>query len=253
MSYPVFTVPIEGVSLATCLQMVREATSPQWIVTANPENLLEARKDVSYAKVLQQADVRTVDGFGLWACLRLVGNQTQRVTGVTLAEALLDEAQRHGYRVGFFGGEAGEAEEAMKRLQQSGRYPTVSFCVEAGGRVDRDGKDDDPSASSGQGEEARYRMTMFDPQIVFVALSFPGQERWIQEHMGEFPSLRAIVGIGGTFNFWSGAIKRAPGWMRSVGLEWLWRLMQEPRRIGRIFRAVIVFPVVFLADRLTNK
>lgn len=247
MSYSVFSVPIEGASIEVCLQLVREASTAQWVVTANPENLLEAKKDAAYAGVLQQADMRTVDGFGLWACLRLVGAKTKRVTGVALAEALLSEAQRKGYRVGFFGGKTGEAMASVKRLQASGNYSKVSFCVEEGGLVDRLGVDDE------KGEEGRYRMTLFDPQIVFVALSFPGQERWILEHMSEFPSLKVIVGIGGTFNFWSGAIARAPGWMQAIGLEWLWRLIQEPRRIGRIFRAVVVFPIAFLFDVLAKK
>ncbi|USN52839.1 MAG: WecB/TagA/CpsF family glycosyltransferase [Candidatus Nomurabacteria bacterium] len=83
-------------------------------------------------------------------------------------------------------------------------------------------------------EEASMRLSQFDPQIVLVAFGHPKQELWIEQHKTDYPSLKAIMGVGGTFDYWSGAVKRAPRWMRQVGLEWLWRVFIEPKRIKRI-------------------
>ena len=84
------------------------------------------------------------------------------------------------------------------------------------------------------------------PHLLLVAFGAPAQDLWITKHLTEMPSVRVAVGVGGTFDFLAGRVKRAPAFMRSLGLEWLWRMIREPRRIGRIWRAVAVFPVLVL-------
>jgi len=83
-----------------------------------------------------------------------------------------------------------------------------------------------------------------EAEIVFVNFGAPQQEKFIFENREKFPSAKILVGVGGTFDFLTGRIRRAPGFLRAIGLEWLWRMIQEPKRFKRIWNAVVVFPVV---------
>jgi N-acetylglucosaminyldiphosphoundecaprenol N-acetyl-beta-D-mannosaminyltransferase len=161
-----------------------------------------------------------------------------RLTGVQLSEHLLQFAWQREWRVGFLGGELGEAERAAEDARIS--YKGIHIHVEQGGRVGADGVEDAAT------EEARHRMSQFSPHVLLVAMGHPRQERWIEKHRSEFPELKAIVGVGGTFRYWAGFSKRPPLLMRQIGLEWLWRLVTEPKRWKRIWRAVVVFPILFL-------
>jgi N-acetylglucosaminyldiphosphoundecaprenol N-acetyl-beta-D-mannosaminyltransferase len=80
------------------------------------------------------------------------------------------------------------------------------------------------------------------PHLLLVAFGAPAQDLWIHEHLKNLPSVRVAMGVGGTFDFLAGVQKRAPRWMRSIGLEWLWRFIREPSRWKRMWRAVVVFP-----------
>lgn len=221
--------------MSTTIEYIEQALKAIWIVTANPEILLEAKRNAEYNRVLQQADVRLVDGFGLWLATFC---RTKRVTGVEFAEHLLQVAHEKQWRVGLFGGEHGEAEASLADIKRA--YPNLSIMAEQGGRVSIKGEEDDAT------EDARGRMMQFSPQVLLVAMGHPRQEMWILEHRNDFPELKAIVGVGGTFNFWSGKAKRAPHFMRTFGFEWLWRLIVEPYRWKRIFDAVVVFPLKVL-------
>jgi N-acetylglucosaminyldiphosphoundecaprenol N-acetyl-beta-D-mannosaminyltransferase len=86
-------------------------------------------------------------------------------------------------------------------------------------------------------------------EIVFVNFGAPDQEKFIFENKSQFPNAKVLVGVGGAFDFLTGKIRRAPNWLRGLGLEWLWRLVQEPKRIKRIWNAVVVFPTVSLFQR----
>lgn len=238
----VLGVPIEGWGWDQIEEHLTGKGGGLWIVTANPEILLGARRDYAYRETLKRADLRTVDGTGLFFAMLVLRRKVARLTGIKLSEHLLQHAWKNHLRVGLLGGEYGAAEEAANHIRIA--YPGLDLLVEQGGKVSRDGMED------GATEEARYRMTIFSPQILLVAFGHPRQERWIELHRNEFPALKVVVGVGGTFNYWAGFVKSPPVWMKTLGLEWLWRLIQEPSRIGRIWHAVVVFPVLFLIDRI---
>ncbi len=206
-----------------------------WIVTANPEILLYAKRHPEYREILKRADVRTADGFGLWLTLKMTGHDAFRVTGVDLAERFLQEALHQNWKVGLFGGLNGEALESEHEIKKA--YPDLQILAEQGGVVEPDGRQDAKT------DEAMARMIQFGPQVLLVAMGHPRQEAWIAKHRADFPELKTVIGVGGTFNFWSGRSKRAPIFMQKTGLEWLWRLMTEPHRWKRIFEAVVVFPI----------
>jgi N-acetylglucosaminyldiphosphoundecaprenol N-acetyl-beta-D-mannosaminyltransferase len=236
-SRDIFGVPIEGFGWEKIMTMLRDGES-LWLVTANPEILLEARKNPQYKETLKRASLRLVDGFGLFLAMLILRRKTKRLTGVELSEHLLQFGWHRELRIGFFGGENGEAEHAAEDARMA--YKGIQIHVEQGGTVNREGKEDSAT------EEARHRMTMFSPQVLLVAMGHPRQERWIDAHRAEFPELKAVVGVGGTFNYWAGFSKRPPLWMRTLGLEWLGRLIMEPKRWKRIWQAVVVFPILFL-------
>ncbi|MCC7522883.1 WecB/TagA/CpsF family glycosyltransferase [Candidatus Uhrbacteria bacterium] len=231
----VLGVPIEARSMEDA------AEKGGWIVTANPEILLYAHRHPEYREGIVQADQRTADGFGLWAWMKLHGQNAKRVTGVDLSEYLIQTAWKKGWKVGLFGGESDEADIAARGLQSA--YPDLNVHAEQGGRVNIDGTADNKT------DEALQRMIQYGPQLLLVAMGHPRQEMWIAIHKKDFPELKAVVGVGGTFNFWAGKSKRAPVFLQKIGLEWMWRLMMEPKRWKRILDAVIVFPWTVLISK----
>lgn len=214
-------------------------------VTTNPEILLYARQHPDYWNILRQADFRLVDSFGLQLVGRLKGARPARQAGVDLAWRICETAQERGWKVGLIGGQASIADKAAWKLRQS--FPSLQVMAEQGGEVMADGTDDEAGA------EARYRLTHFAPDVLFVAFGHPRQEAWIARNLHDMPSVKLALGIGGTLDFWSGTKKRAPDWMRRLGLEWLYRLIREPRRWKRIFDAVVVFPLAVMSDITTDK
>jgi N-acetylglucosaminyldiphosphoundecaprenol N-acetyl-beta-D-mannosaminyltransferase len=240
----VFGVPIEGEGLETLLNRVRNTPEKKavWIVTANPEILLAAKEDPVYAATIKRADVRCIDGFGLRLMLSLTGRQANRVTGVALSEALIRLSVEKGWRVAFVGGDDPEVGMRAASLWKK-RFPKFDVLVEHGGKVGTDAEIDEA------GQEALFRLRSFAPDIVLAAFGHPKQERWIERQRQFFPEARCFVGIGGTLDYWAGSVRRAPSFLQTVGLEWLWRLMVEPRRWKRIWRAVVVFPLAFFFKR----
>ncbi len=241
----VFGIPIQGGSLESILHWAFDEsyTTARWIVTANPEILLEARRNLAYATALKQADYLCVDGVGLWVGLRVAGQPVERVTGVVLAEALIKYAVDKKWRVGFLGGAPGVAVEAAKIWKKT--YPELQTSAEEGGVIQFDGTGDAAE------DEAVHRLVLEAPDILLVAFGGGSkQESWIARRIADLPSVKVVVGVGGTFDFWTSRLKRAPLFLQKIGLEWAWRLLQEPKRWKRILRATVVFPLFFIVDQL---
>lgn len=230
-----FGVPIEGGTAIEVLRAAEASPKPFWIVTANPEILLAAQESPEYTATLQKASWRTVDGFGLRFVMRLRGFDFARVTGVDLAEAVLDDAAKRGKRVAFFGSDAKTLDEVIVKWQT--RYPNLTLSGWCGGKISQDASED---AQTIQDREACAR---WSPDVLFVALGGGmKQEAWIAQNLKDFSETSVVIGVGGAFDMWAGRLRRAPRAFRVFGLEWLWRLILEPRRWKRIWRAVGVFP-----------
>ena len=243
-----FGLTIEGLPFDEILVRIQNYSEnrPYWIVTANPEILLQAREDESYRKALAEADVRICDSIGLKLCGLLQGKNLKRLTGVELSEKLLHHANQNSWSVAFVGGYGQVARQAY--IRQMKTLPTLVGFVEQGGDVRDEGSGDM------ENNEARRRIAGQKPDMILVALGgTTKQELWIQKYRNEFPTAKVIIGIGGTFNYWAGIVKRAPSWMRAIGLEWLHRLIQEPTRRRRIWNAVVVFPAFFVMDLVRQR
>jgi N-acetylglucosaminyldiphosphoundecaprenol N-acetyl-beta-D-mannosaminyltransferase len=201
---------------------------PHQIATVNPEFIMEAQHNSAFRRVLAAADMATPDGFGLLLAARLRGNTFRsRVTGVALTERLAAEAPKRGWSLFLLGAAPGVAERAAKTLQ--GRYPGLHI---AGCYAGSPRSDEEPAI--------RARIIAARPTILLVAYGHPAQELWIARNQ---PLLRVpvAIGVGGVFDYLTGETPIAPPWMRRSGLEWLYRLIRQPRRWRRILVAVPLF------------
>ncbi|MFZ2804040.1 MAG: WecB/TagA/CpsF family glycosyltransferase [Patescibacteria group bacterium] len=243
-TFECFGLVINGITADEAMKRIDDALlhgAQTMVVTANPEILLEARKDPAYWNVLRSADMRLVDSFGLKLAGLLVGANPTRVTGVDFAERLIQVCMQRDWKVAVVGGEEGNADKASWKLRQA--YPELSIFAERGGIIQNDGTDDEATA------EMRFRLTQYAPDILLVGFGAPKQETWIAKHLQDFPSVKVAIGVGGTIDYWSETKKRAPKVFRDFGLEWLYRIIHEPSRWKRILNATLVFPIIFLVDR----
>lgn len=222
----ILDVRIDRVTLdAVCEQIdsfVR-AGKPHQIVTINMDFLRLARADRTFREALNAADLAVPDGVPvLWAA-RLLGQPAgERVTGVDIVERGAMLAAARGYRVFLLGAEPGVAEAAAAELVR--RNPGLIIA----------GVYAPPMGPFSEEEDARMvaLVRAAQPDLLFVAFGAPRQEVWLHRHRHDL-GVPVMVGVGGTFNFLAGRVPRAPRWMQRSGLEWLYRLRQEPRRLWR--------------------
>jgi N-acetylglucosaminyldiphosphoundecaprenol N-acetyl-beta-D-mannosaminyltransferase len=211
------------------------------IFTPNPEILLQARGDPSYGQVLNSADLALPDGAGVAIVQSIrAKHRVRRWPGVEIGALLLEIAAERGSTVAFVGGTDGATQRAAARWRPGTRIDVVGTDVPIGG----DGRARPPERD----ERMTELLASITPAIVLVGLGAPKQERWIAVHAASLPSARIMMGVGGAFDMWGGLLPRAPKVFHRLGLEWLWRLGLEPRRLRRIVRATIVFPVRVLTD-----
>lgn len=212
-----------------------------WIVTANPEILLYAKQSAEYWKVLHGADLRIIDGMGLQLVGRLKNTRPERVTGVELAQAVAGLCAKNKWSLGLIGGQNGVADQSAWHLRKT--FPDLTVYSESGGRLSEQGLGDE------EAEKSMLRLSEYEPDVIFVAYGHPKQEYWINRYAQNFPKAKLLMGVGGTFDFWSGRATRAPRWLGAIGLEWLWRLITQPSRWKRIYRALVLFPWAVIRDK----
>lgn len=187
------------------------------IVTANSEILLRARRNGAYAAAVNGADLVLADGVGVVYASRILGTPLPgRVAGADLVPLLLDELARRRGSVFLYGGRPGVAARAGERL--SAAYPGLRISGTENGYISRE------TALLARLESAR-------PDLLLLALGAPRQELWMRAHR----SLGCVmIGVGGLLDLYAGDVKRAPESWQRAGLEWLYRLGRQPRRIVRV-------------------
>lgn len=202
-----------------------------YLVTPNPEILLLSNQDEEFFYILNHADLSLPDGIGLRFAAWLLREDLYRITGANLTQSILKMAEEKKYKVGIVNWCCGLSTVADIETSLNRDYPHLSFLVE--------------DLERGEELPENSRLRNFAPDIMFVALGAPFQEKFIYHNLAKVPSVKVALGIGGAFDFISGKTKRAPKFMRRLGLEWLWRLFSHPQdrwnRAKRIFNAVIVF------------
>lgn len=234
-------VAFDNCTLADAIERVDELVRERrtaYVVTPNVDHVVRARRDPAYAQLVREADLVLADGQPILWAARLGGTPLlARVAGSDLFPRLCEHAAAMGYRVFFLGGSPGAAQAAADVLRR--RRPDL---IVAGVHCPPFGFERD----SDQCREAAAAVRRSRPDIVFVGLGSPKQEQWIVRHMHEYAPAVSI-GVGISFSFVAGHVKRAPTWMQRAGLEWLHRLSQEPRRLWRRYLVDGVFFLPVLA------
>jgi N-acetylglucosaminyldiphosphoundecaprenol N-acetyl-beta-D-mannosaminyltransferase len=247
----VLGVNISTVSKAEAIKAASDFLNQQarlhTIFTPNPEMLVKARKDAIFREVLNAADLSLCDGFGLYLACRGV---CERITGVDFMLNLCELAQNRGERIFLLGSGSEEVLEKTKkallenfpRLQVVGMNPGPKLAENSHG---------DLHVIEDENNRLIDEVKAANPSIIFVAFGMGKQEKWIAQYAPKVPSLRLAMGVGGAFDFVSGNIPRAPRLLRNFGLEWLYRLVKQPERIGRIFNATARFVFLVLTSEKT--
>ncbi len=217
-------VRVDDVTMEEALQRVEAmvvAGGAHQVVTVNPEFIMRAQEDGVFRQVLDEADLAIPDGQGLLLAARFLGQPLrERVAGSDMVPALAQRSARQGHRLYLLGAAPGVAERAAAELAR--RYPGVQVVGTYAGS---------PAVSEEDGIVARIQAAR--PDFLFVAYGAPAQDLWIHRNQPRL-QVPVAIGIGGTLDFIAGVRKRAPVWMRRWGLEWLFRLIQEPRRWRRM-------------------
>jgi N-acetylglucosaminyldiphosphoundecaprenol N-acetyl-beta-D-mannosaminyltransferase len=232
-------VPIDAVTmheaLTRTLAMLADG-GKHHIMTPNNEMVLCAQKNSAFLTVLKKSELNIPDSTGLlWAAKHKGEVLPERVTGVDFTEKLCRRLSKE-QSVFFLGGYKNAGKKAAEALQKLSPNLVIAGTYEG-------------SPSAADAPEIIKRINDSGATLLLVAYGAPAQDLWINENILNLVSVRVAVGIGGTFDFLAGRIIRAPKWMQRSGLEWLFRFVQQPSRIGRMWNAVIIFPVKILRSK----
>lgn len=207
------------------------------VATVNPEFVMQAVGDTNFNQTLKKIDLKVVDGVGLVWAKRVLASKHVRlaagfregwkiikgdkneglVPGVELSEALMEVAARKGWKVMLVGGWEDRAQRAADNFKI--KWPKLKIKAIAG----------EPKMLY---KDVLRNINEYSPDVLLVAYGMRKQEEWIQKNREKL-DFGVAVGVGRSFDYWSGDLKRAPGWVRRMGLEWLYSLFKEPRRWRR--------------------
>lgn len=193
---------------------------PNLIMTLDATALVLAQELPGFADIIRRATLRTADGAGVKWALRRKGHTVTRVSGVDLVERMTELSAQRGYRLYFIGAEPGVTDLAAERLRL--KYPGCNIVGTHHGYFPADS---DPVVAAD--------IAKLKPDVVFAAMGMPRQEQFILNTMQAIGA-PIMMGVGGSFDVFSGKTKRAPKLMQALHLEWLWRLMLNPTKIAKV-------------------
>lgn len=219
----ILDIPVDCINHAETMAILQgflEGQSPNLIATADASGIMIAQSDPDFRNILESASLITPDSIGvIWAGKRLGHPFEGRVSGVELVDALCALSAEHGHRIFLLGAAPGVADMAAERLKL--RHPG---CNIVGTRHGFFPAADDAVVAE---EVAKSR-----PDILFVAMGIPRQEKFIFQTMGLI-NAKIAMGVGGSLDVFSGKVKRAPKFVQKLHLEWLWRTLANPKKIAK--------------------
>lgn len=239
----VLGVPFKDVSFADVVEWVKQrvrSRCPGYIATANLDFIMQAWRDPEQQRILLEADLVVADGIPIVWLSRLMGfGLKERVTGSDLVPMFAELCAREGFGLYGLGGAPGVAEKAMANLSR--RYPglRVAGCYSP------------PKADvlTMNNAEILAKLDAAKPDILLVAFGAPKQEKWVNMHIRDW-RVPVSIGVGGSLDFLAGAQKRAPRIVQKCALEWLWRMLSDPRRLFKRYTANLFFFAVALIKLL---
>ena len=216
-------IPVDKVTMKEALAVFEgllEREEVSFIVTPNSEIIMKAREDANLDALIKKADLVIPDGIGLVYASKILRQPfAERVTGIDFADAALRIVAKQGRRVFFLGGKPGVAQAAAdKKMQEISNLHVVGVH--------------DGYFKENEESDIIKEINASGADFLCVALGFPKQELFIERNLSQLNPCVAI-GIGGSLDVWSGMLARAPEIYQKWGLEWLYRLIQEPARIKR--------------------
>jgi N-acetylglucosaminyldiphosphoundecaprenol N-acetyl-beta-D-mannosaminyltransferase len=200
-----------------------------YVCVTGVHGVMESQGDPALLEIHNRSGLTTPDGMPMvWVGRRAGAHWMSRVYGPDLMLALLERGATRGWRSFFYGGKPGVAEGLSAALRA--RIPGLAVA----------GTDTPPfrALSAEEDREAVDRINAAAPDLVWIGLSTPKQERWMAAHVGRL-NAPVLLGVGAAFDIHAGTLRQAPPWMRARGLEWLYRLYREPRRLWRRYLSVI--------------
>jgi len=206
-------------AVASVVALARQP-GPHLVVTANVELVMQARSAPDLQEILHRAALVIADGVGVvWGGRQLGRPLPGRVPGIDLADRLCAEAVRWGWRVGLIGGAPGVARDAAAALRL--RRPGIDVALALHGFF-------------GPADEAQVVQAIREaaPTLLLAGLGSPRQERWLHRRLDAL-GVPVAIGVGGTLDVWAGRMPRAPRIIQTLGLEWCYRLVRQPSRMGR--------------------
>ncbi len=213
-------VEFDNLGMADVIEMFTQdigAGRRKKVYYVNADCFNRSVRDRDYLEILQKGDYILPDGIGvLLACKMMNVGLKENVNGTDMLPFICEMAVKNDYSLYLFGAKPGVA--ALMREKLMSAYAGLRIVGERNGYFSEDSTE----------KEMIDEINKLKPDILLVALGVPAQEKWIEEHYGELPC-RLMIGVGGLFDFYSGRIKRAPLWLREMGLEWVFRLIMEPR------------------------
>jgi N-acetylglucosaminyldiphosphoundecaprenol N-acetyl-beta-D-mannosaminyltransferase len=207
----------------------------KYVCAANVHMVMEAYDSPSFAQVVNNADLVTPDGMPLVWGLRSLGiNEAERVCGPALTLTVCENAAQLNIPIALYGGTADSLIAFTAFLKD--KFPKINIACQIS----------PPFRQLTADEDQNYTQKIVESgaRVLFVGIGCPRQEIWMSEHHDRIPAV--MLGVGAAFDFHSGRVKQAPSWMQKIGLEWLFRLLMEPRRLWkRYFKHNPRFVVLF--------
>lgn len=222
--------PVDVVDEPLALSIIEDAWERQrslHTVTLNAEMVVTAQQDPELDRIIRHAHLIVPDGAGVVWAIKLNGQEISRLPGIELAAGALARAAVGQRRVALLGGRPEVMEQLLEVLPE--RYPGLNIVAHQHGYFSFD-----------EEENIIEELAKHDPDLLLVALGVPKQEYFIDRWISHFPHT-VMIGVGGSYDVWTGQVKRAPALMRKLNLEWLYRLAKEPWRFKRIMSALPSF------------
>lgn len=209
------------------------------IFTPNPEMVMEARKNKEFMEILNSSTMNVPDGIGIVYGSRFTPNKIKhRVAGYDLMLGVFDKMKDMGKTAYFFGGAPGIADRAKKAIEE--RFPGLKIVGTANGYFDKERE-----------KEIIAEINELKPDLLLVGIGFPKQEKWIYDHIKEL-NIKAAAGVGGSFDGWCGNVPRAPKFFIDHNIEWFYRLIKQPSRIGRMMQLPL-FMLVVIKNKILGR
>ncbi len=226
-----FDIVTREVALERLLSFIKEERDDggaKAVYTPNPEMVIHANENPDFMEVLSKGDLVVADGIGVVLASKLSKKErklSQRVAGCDLMYAMFESLngslREREYTVYLLGGKEGVPELAREKLLE--KYENLRIIGVHNGYFDYEVE-----------KEIIEEIKILKPDVVLVGLGFPKQEKWIHAHR-DLP-VKVMAGIGGSIDVMAGVVKRAPVFFQKIGMEWLYRLLSQPTRIGRIMK-----------------